>query len=283
MSLEFSALFEQATLRREPRVPMHLGGHRVGSVAAANLPALAVHAPLLSMNDAGVRLDAPNPTEALARINRALRQAGLVSAWRDEIFPVLPEGARAGDAPLALIERAASRFWGTLTFGAHCNGYVADVAGQPTHLWIACRSASKATDPGKLDNLVGGGVPHGQTPFQALVREGFEEAGLNAATMQHARAASVLHLRCDIAEGLMNEHLHSFDLRLPADVKPVNQDGEVAEWHCLPIDAALVHAERGEMTLDAALVTLDFVLRHRLLSAAQTRNLSAAMQRLYGA
>ena len=83
-----------------------------------------------------------------------------------------------GAPPLALIERAAARFWGTLTFGAHANGYVADAQGRPTHLWIARRSTHKATDPGKLDNLVGGGVPHGQTPFETLVREGFEEAGL---------------------------------------------------------------------------------------------------------
>jgi 8-oxo-dGTP pyrophosphatase MutT (NUDIX family) len=274
MSLDFSALFEQATLRRVPRVPMHLGGHRVGSVAAANLPALAAHAPLLSVSDAGVRLDAPNPTEALARINHALRQAGLVSAWRDEVFPVLPEGAQAGDAPLALIERAAAKFWGTLSFGVHCNGYLADEAGRPAHLWIAQRAASKAIDPNKLDNLVGGGVPHGQTPFETLVREGFEEAGLDAATMQRAQAGCVLHLRCDIPEGWVNEHLHCFDLQLDASVRPHNQDGEVQAWHCLPINDALACAARGEMTVDAALVTLDFAWRHRLVDSEQSETVA---------
>lgn len=82
---------------------------------------------------------------------------------------------------LATFERAAARFWGTLTFGAHCNGYLADAHGRPTHLWIARRSFTKPTDPGLLDNLVGGGVPHGQSPFDCVRREGWEEAGLSDA------------------------------------------------------------------------------------------------------
>jgi 8-oxo-dGTP pyrophosphatase MutT (NUDIX family) len=142
---------------------------------------------------------------------------------------------------------------------------LADADGRPTHLWIARRAAHKATDPGKLDNLVGGGVPHGQTPFEALLREGFEEAGLDEATMRGAQPAGVIALACDIAEGFMNEHLHAFDLRLPAQSRPVNQDGEVAELRCLPVAEVIECAAAGEMTVDAALVTLDFALRHRLL------------------
>jgi 8-oxo-dGTP pyrophosphatase MutT (NUDIX family) len=267
MNLNWAPLLAQASRRNEPRLPLRIGALAVGSVAIANLPALAVHAEHVRIEEQGVRLHASDPSAALAHINAALRQAGLIRAWRNETYAVLPEGAQAGDTPLALIERAASRFWGTLTFGAHCNGYVADAQGRPAQLWIARRAHTKATDPGKLDNLVGGGVPHGQTPFEALVREGFEEAGLDPATMKRAQTASVLHLRCDIAEGFMNEHLHSFDLQLPAGLPPHNQDGEVQAWHCRPIAKALEHAARGEMTMDAGLVTLDFAVRHGLLHA----------------
>jgi 8-oxo-dGTP pyrophosphatase MutT (NUDIX family) len=185
-----------------------------------------------------------------------------------------------GEPPLALIERAAARFWGTLTFGAHCNGYVAAAAGRPAYLWIARRSAHKPTDPGRLDNLVGGGVPHGQTPAEALLREGFEEAGLDAATMRRARPGSVIALACDIVEGFMYEHLHTFDLELPPDRVPVNQDGEVAELHRLPVAEAIERAAQGEMTVDAALVTLDFALRYGLLEADGAAALGARMTRL---
>lgn len=261
-----------AAQRRDVRrMPFLVDGVAVGSVAEAHLDALRTWPQWLTIDGRGVTLMAPDRTAALTRINAALREQGLIAAWRDETFAVV---TALGAAPLALIERASARFWGTLTFGAHANGYVADAAGRPTHLWIARRSPHKATDPGKLDNLVGGGVPHGQSPFEALVREGLEEAGLPAALMGSAVPAQVLALACDIAEGFMHEHLHSFDLRLPASVVPVNQDGEVAALHCLPVAEALALAAGDAMTLDASLVTLDFALRHRLLTAAERAHLA---------
>ena len=54
---------------------------------------------------------------------------GLIRAWRDEPFALFDP---ADGARLATMERAAARFWGTLTLGAHANGYVAD-AQRPAH------------------------------------------------------------------------------------------------------------------------------------------------------
>jgi 8-oxo-dGTP pyrophosphatase MutT (NUDIX family) len=261
------------------RVPWFIGGLPVGSVDRRHLPALSpfrdaliVDADRVAMHPSLVR--ATDRTAALATINRALHDAGLIAAWRHETYAVVTQH---GEAPLALIERAAARFWGTLTFGAHCNGYLADDSGRPTHLWIARRALTKATDPGLLDNLVGGGVPHGQTPFETLVREGFEEAGLDAATMRRATPGRVLELARDIQEGFMHERLHTFDLRLPATLTPVNQDGEVAELRLMPVDEALALAASDAMTVDAALVTLDFSLRHRLPSATDHERLAARL------
>ena len=83
--------------------------------------------------------------------------------------------------------------------------------------------------------------------------------------MRRAVPGRVMHLCRDIAEGLQVEWLHSHDLRLEPGEVPVNQDGEVAEFMCLPVAEALARAASDEMTVDAALVTLDFALRHRLL------------------
>ena len=115
------------------------------------------------------------------------------------------------------IERAAARFWGSLTLGAHCNGFVADTSGRPSRLWIARRSFSKATDPGKLDNLVGGGVPAGQSPRDTVVREAWEEAGLTSAQLQCLARGRVVKLLRDIPEELQREWIHVYDLALPAD------------------------------------------------------------------
>ena len=255
-----------------PRLPFAVGGSVVGSVAAAHLEALRAWPQWFTLDPRGLDLIAADRSSALATVNAALRAQGLIVAWRDETYAIVTQ---LGEPPLALIERAAARFWGTLTFGAHANGYVADAQGQPTHLWVARRAHTKATDPGKFDNLIGGGVPHGQTPFETLVREGWEEAGLDADVMRSAVPGRVIELACDIAEGFMHEQLHSFDLCLPAEVTPVNQDGEVAELRCLPVAEAIELAAGDAMTVDAALVTLDFALRHRLLDVAEQAQLGA--------
>jgi 8-oxo-dGTP pyrophosphatase MutT (NUDIX family) len=252
------------------RVPFRIDGHVVGSVARDHLGAVAA---LIrgdarwSANGAAVALHAePGSRDAaFADLNAGLRAAGLIRAWRDEPYPVFASGTAT---VLARLERASSRFWGTLTLGAHANGWVAGDDGRPAALWIAQRALTKPTDPGMLDNLVGGGVPAGQSPRETLVREGWEEAGLERPLLATATPGRVIRLARAIPEGWQHEWLYSFDLRLPAGVRPVNQDGEVAGFRCLPVAEAIELARGGAMTVDAALVTLDFALRHGLLGGA---------------
>ncbi len=258
------------------RVPFVIGGCAAGSVAIDHLPALDGWPGDLRIDARGVTLAcaAELRDARLAVVNAELRRRGLVRGWRDETFAVVDPGS---GQRLARIERAAARFWGTLTLGAHVNGHVTDDCGRPTALWVAQRSDTKPTDPGLLDNLVGGGVPDGQTPWQALVREGWEEAGLTAAQMQAARPGRVIRLQREIPEGLQVEDLHVFDLALPASATPVNQDGEVQYFTCLPVPDALALAAGRAMTVDAALVTLDFALRHDLLPAADAACLAVQL------
>jgi 8-oxo-dGTP pyrophosphatase MutT (NUDIX family) len=257
-------------------VPWFIEGHRAGSVAFEHLQALSLWHPWLVLRDGALHLQAAAGAprnHVLEQINHALKAQGLVRGWRHETYAVTRldtdegPGLRppAGVAPpLALIERAAARFWGSLTLGAHATGYVADAAGRPTHLWLARRARSKATDPGLWDNLVGGGVPAGQTPWQALLREGWEEAGLDDAMTRRATSGRVIRLQREVAGGLQLENLYSHDLQLPPSWAPCNQDGEVAAFDCLPVSEALQLATSSQMTVDASLVTLDFALRHGL-------------------
>jgi 8-oxo-dGTP pyrophosphatase MutT (NUDIX family) len=237
----------------------------VGSVDVRHLPLLQAQWPLAWHHGPEgwcLLADAPERTAVLAQMGHALRAQGLVRAWRNEPYGLWDAAGQAH----AEIERATARFWGSLTLGAHCNGYQADAQGRPTHVWIAQRALDKPTDPGMLDNLIGGGVPLGQTPHAALLREAWEEAGLTPAHLAGLQRGSVLELRCDIPEGLQHEWLHTYDLALPPGVLPCNQDGEVAQHRLLPVDQALALAARGALTVDAALATLDFALRHGLLS-----------------
>jgi 8-oxo-dGTP pyrophosphatase MutT (NUDIX family) len=256
------------------RVPFCIGAVAVGSVARAHLHALHEAPSGLAVLADRVTLTAPaaERDSTLAAINAHLRAAGLLRGWRNEIFTIVdPAGKATGSATanavLARTERAAARFWGTLTQGAHANGWVAGADGRPAHLWIARRALNKSTDPGLLDNLVGGGVPDGQTPWQALMRESWEEAGLAAEQAAKAQPAGLLRVHREVAHGLQFEDLHAYDLALPEGFEPRNQDGEVQGFACLPVGQALALAMGHEMTVDSALVTLDFGLRHGLQPA----------------
>lgn len=270
----------EARRQQRPRRAFVVDNECVGSVDEAHLAALRPWARWLEVRAQAVVLTA-GPAERKAvftDVNTGLREQGLIHAWRDEPFPLL--SPTTGQVR-AVFERASARFWGTLTLGAHCNGWGAGPNGQPEALWIARRSPTKATDPGKLDNLVGGGVPWGQTPWEALVREGFEEAGLSPAQMARATPGRVIELDRDIPEGRQFERLHVFDLQLLPGETPINQDGEVAEIGLWSVRDACAAAATSAMTVDAALVTLDFLLRRRLLTPEPTAQaLEHALARL---
>ena len=284
--MPWPALAAAQAREQRSRVEFHLTGRCVGSVARAHLPLLAREAPFARQHADALHIEHADD-DAFAALHARLRAAGAVRAWRDEIFPLFDPATLA---PLARIERAATRFWGTLTLGAHATGFVRGADGRPHELWIARRSPHKATDPAKLDNLVGGGVGAGQAPHEALVREAFEEAGLAPHELGPIAAASVrnvLQLERDIPEGYQREWLYAFDIELPPGREPRNQDGEVAEFLRLPVAQArrLVEAT-DELTVDAALVTIDFLQRHgfigdealaRRLRALQVRPPEAAL------
>ena len=255
----------EARKQHRPRRAFVVDDECVGSIDEEHLTALQPWGRWIEVRAQAVVLtaEAAERDAVLAEVNGRLHEQGLIRAWRDEPFPLLsPTSGRV----MAVFERASARFWGTLTLGAHCNGWVAGPDGQPGAMWIARRSATKATDPGKLDNLIGGGVPWGQTPWETLVREGFEEAGLSPAQMERATPGRVIELDRDVPEGRQFERLHVFDLELREGECPVNQDGEVAEVGLWSIHHTCAAASTDEMTVDAALVTLDFLLRRQLLA-----------------
>jgi len=191
---------------------------------------------------------------ALATLARRLADAGEVRGWRNELFAVTP----SLEAPaLAVIERAAARYLGLLTFASHMNGII---DGQ-RRLWISRRSPTKSVDPGMWDNLVAGGMPHGSDPLETLVRECDEESGIPPELARRAEAHGVTEVLREIPQGVQWELVYIYDLALPADFVPTNRDGEVAEHRRIDPPELLAIMAAGAMTVDATLVTLDALRR----------------------
>src|SRR4030095_4203495 len=97
--------------------------------------------------------DEPARTRALAPIVLDLARNGVITGWRDELYPVR-SGADAAGTPLVFLARAAARPFGITSTAVHVNGIV-ELASGPIapSIWIARRSMSKAIDPGMLDNM----------------------------------------------------------------------------------------------------------------------------------
>ena len=189
-------------------------------------------------------------TEALARVASQLHDEGLVTGWRDEPHEVYAE---ASGEPLARIERAAMKRFGIRGRAVHLNGIVEADAGPA--MWVARRSATKATDPGKLDNLVGGGVAAGLDAWQTLVKECREEAGLPLELVRRARPRDVLAFDYLVDDGLDANEVEAFDLPLESGFAPRNEDGEVAGFELVPFDAVRKRLEVPHLFIvDAALV-----------------------------
>ncbi|HTJ92208.1 MAG TPA: DUF4743 domain-containing protein [Pararobbsia sp.] len=196
-------------------------------------------------------------SRALGEVIEALAAQGHIPGWRNETYAIRNQ---FDDPPLALIERAASRFFGTQTYAVHLNGVVG-----ATRMWIARRSLQKATDPGMLDNLVGGGIGWGYGIEETLVKECWEESGLPESLARRAVRGGTIHVLQEIEEGTQAEQLFIFDLDVGAGFEPINQDGEVADHRLATIDDARQWVAEGKLTVDASLAALDWMARHDAL------------------
>ena len=234
--------------------------------------------------------DLPNAaarSAAMSEVTAVLRAEGALPGWRDERYRV----ATDFDSPPALcIERGAARYFGVRTWAAHVNGIVQTAAGEPS-MWLARRSPGKAIDPGMLDNLVAGGIAAGLSIAATVVKEAWEEAGIDEPLAATARPAGVVHVLRALPDGLQRETIFAHDLELPATFRPVNQDGEASDHRLVDIEGAAraIAADGGpdDVTVDASVVMLDYLIRRgsigpddrRFAALAALRNRGAAEPR----
>ncbi len=245
--------------------PFRLAQRQVGWIREGDLPQLARWPDVFIVEPAHVTLaprfdtDADNRSAALGAVIRTLAAEGRIPGWRDETYAIRNA---FDDAPLGYIERAAARFFGTMTYAVHLNGIV-KYADRAPQLWIARRSHTKATDPGMLDNVVAGGIAWGLGIEATIAKECWEEAGIGADLAARAVPGRTVRVLQSIPEGTQAEEIFVYDLPLPEDFVPHNQDGEVGEHRLARIDEVARWIEEGAMTVDAGLATLDCLLRHR--------------------
>jgi len=252
------------------RVRLAMGDAALGGDVGWMTPDVAARVRALGgVGDDPVRVD----PAALPAIGQALADAG-VAGWRNEAFDV-----RANpDGPvLSTIDRGLLPALGLRAVGAHLNGLVHRADGP--WLWVARRSATKLLDPGKLDHIVAGGVAAGSTPWETLLKEAEEEAGLPPSLTGGARAAGWLDYAMDRPEGLRRDRLYIYDLDLPDTFVPQPRDGEVAAFELWPLPDVVARARGGDdFKFNVNLVLIDLFLRLGVVAGTEAQELRQALR-----
>ncbi|EFX03798.1 thiamin pyrophosphokinase-related protein [Grosmannia clavigera kw1407] len=243
--------------------------------------------------------DVEGRTRAMAALCAHWRAADafrLLRGWRDELWPVYGRDGRL----LLSLERAAVGLFGAARYGVHMTAYVDDDQ-TDLRIWVPKRAADKSTYPGMLDNTVAGGLMTGEDPFECLVREADEEASLpERVVRQNSRAVgtityvSVPDERAGVDPGcayVYPECQWVYDLLLPApssghddsdkDIIPLPKDGEVESFALCSVAEVRDQLARGLYKPNCAVVMIDFLLRHGLLTRDDEPDYDAIVARLH--
>ncbi|MFN4283671.1 MAG: DUF4743 domain-containing protein [Alphaproteobacteria bacterium] len=261
-----------------------LGDHRVGWVAGGFADILRDCPGGLEVERDCVRLPRGLPdyaarSAAMAEVVEWLFARGLIAEVRGEIFPVATSW---DDPPLLEMDRGAAVRFGIAARKVQVNGFVAaQDAMEPAAIWIAQRSWQSLTAPGKFDTLVVGGQPIELSPLETLIKEGEEEAGLPETLARRAHYVRSVSYLMEAPEGLRNDRLAVYDLELPDDFAPDNQDGEIIGFRRLSATDLIAELAGDEFKFNTGLVLLDFLLRRapRAIPAAEVAAILAAFER----
>jgi len=208
-------------------------------------------------------------TEAVGFVMEHLREDGIVTGWRNELYPV---AETFYSSPAFLMERAAVSLLGVLEYGVHINGLVQKSSDEEPKMWIARRSPTKSKYPGMLDHLVAGGQPAGLSLMDNVIKECDEEAGVpeDLARKGIKPIGAISYEGWNSGSSTISRVvLFNYDLYLPASFQPKPVDGEVEEFFLWTIDQV-----KESMALDyhdpikpnCYVVIIDFLLRMGYIS-----------------
>lgn len=260
------------SFRPENFVPFVVAGQSVGRIRRDNLALLRDWPEVFEIdgNDA-VRL-APqldtyeNRTQAVAEVVAGLERRGAFTyAAMNERYPVLTGW---GSPSLFEMERNATIFFGLPVFGVHINGYFYEKGA--LRMWLQKRAKKLRAWPGLYDQMAAGGQPVGIPVFENMIKELAEEALLPREVSQQAVPAGTVSYAEAMREGVRIDTLFVFDLDLPDGIEPRPDFDEVEAFESFDAKillARLKNPDDGAFKPNAALVAVDFLIRHGLITA----------------
>jgi hypothetical protein len=247
-------------------VPLVADGWRIGWLRHDNAAALAPHRHVFAARSDAVLLvasgDVDRVSDAVDAVVEALVAENRVPKWRNETFDVM---ARWGDKPICRLDRGAVPFFGTRAYGVHLNGWCREAG--TLKLWIGRRAPNKRVSPGKLDNIVAGGIGNGHGILATLYKEAAEEAAIPEHLIDRAVPVGTVSYCMETELGIRDDVLFVYDLELPADFMPRNSDGEIVQFELLEAERVIERVRTSDdFKFNVNLVIIDFALRHGLIA-----------------
>ncbi|KAI0161268.1 hypothetical protein GGR57DRAFT_498784 [Xylariaceae sp. FL1272] len=204
--------------------------------------------------------------------------------------PTLPISANSKNrrsSPSIAIERYAAALFGITQQGSHMIAFVRSRAteedsGVISGLWIPRRAAHIWSSPNMLDATVAGGVTADLSPLETIIKEAGEEASIPPELVRTRIRSTGMLTYVSVTDpkhgwpgesGLViPDMLYTYEIELPNDVEPKPHDGEVGSFKLMNVGAVQSALLAGEFKPDAALVVIDFLIRHGVITAENEKD-----------
>ena len=238
-----------------------------------------------------VKLLGSSSEERNERLNELLTEAKekgtfkTLQKWSGEPFPVYGPNREV----VLSIERVAAPLFGVVTYAVQFIVYCEKPDGM--FIWAARRSPKKWLYPNKLGVTVAGGIPTGESPFECVVRESMEEAGLPLELVRsHARAVGTVNYVTATdtkttsggEAGLIRAEVQFlYEMKVDASVVPKPHDMEASDISLYSLEEIKRALDDGEFTPGNACYVLAFFIKHGIVTFENEVNYTAIMSRLH--
>jgi len=161
------------------------------------------------------------------------------------------------------MNRSAAGLFGIRTYGVFLVAFTETNEGR--QFWVAQRSKTKMTHPGKLDMCVGGSLRADELPIDCLVREGEEEASIPAEfSRENVQPCGALtyHMAVDDNGGTASraQTQYIYELELPMEPKPC--DDEVEGFKLMNLEEIIDALRHDKFKPNIVMTWIDYLIRH---------------------
>ena len=199
-------------------------------------------------------------TYAINRVFNFLVKEKIISSKHREHFSVFKSFKFK---PLLKVQRVIGPFFGFQFFGVHLNGFLKK--NDKYFMWVGRRS-SNGNFPNDLDQIAAGGLPFNVTIKKNLIKESYEEANIDKKLILKSKYLGTVSYRVETHLGLNRHILFCYNLELPKEFIPKNNDGEITKFYLWPIKKILkIIKESRKFKFDCALVILLFAQNKKII------------------